>query len=604
MDMRNIDEMKAEINYRVEKQAGNQVDGQADNKTGNREAYGINPPVKPIEESWLLQNPEQMAPYTRRTVAGNAGNMNGTGNPGGIWQEPAAAEAEESLLVKNMRGNYGYFGGLCLLYGILFTFCLYKNPNGLTWPVLVLGTMGISYGMLKKIGFTVKKDTIVYCIGMVLLGIQTAMTCSGFLVFFNIVGILMLFLTAMMHQFYADEKWSFPVYVKNLTIICFVSIGRVFWPFTHGLAYFTEARKENDEGKRKTVAAVGLGILIAVGLLIVVFPMLLRSDMVFEGIFKDAFYEVEFGSFLGITFMLFVGFISSYAFFSALCSSQFEEKEEKRKNFNSLIAITFTGILAMVYALYAGIQVLYLFLKLGSLPDGVTYSAYAREGFFELLFVGLINFILVLVCMALFRGSKVLYGILTVICGCTFIMIASAVYRMMLYVQTYHLTFLRILVLWFLIVLALVMAGVTISIYRKSFPLFRYIAAVVGCGYILFSFARPDRVIAEYNLQHMETVSMWDIEYMLYGLSDDAAPVIAELDVEKLVDYGKADRDTASYDGDVYSAGVGITGEQELTNYFHYIADQYKCLSVRELNLSKLQARAAAEKWLAENGLY
>lgn len=590
MDMKNVDEMNAEMNHRVNHQEACKVDNQA--------VYAGNPVVKPIvtpiEESRFLQNPEQMMPCTGDADAWNMGNVNSADNSGNIWKEPAAGRTEESPLVKRMWENYGVFGGLCLLYGVLFTFCLYKNPNGITWPVLVFGTMGISYGMLKRIGFTVKKNTIVYCIGMALLGFQTAMTCSGVLVFFNSIGILLLFLTGMMHQFYEDEKWSFAVSVKNLVIICFVAAGHILEPFIHGVFYFGEVREGKDGRKRKTAAAIGLGVLIAAGLLIIVFPMLLRSDMVFAGIFKEAFYDVEFGSFFGIIVMILLGFISSYAFFDALCSRQFEEKKGKRKNYNALIAITFTGILGAVYALYAGIQVLYLFLKLGSLPDGVTYSAYARNGFFELLFVGFINFILVLVCMAVFRGNKVLNGILTVICGCTFVMIASAVYRMMLYVQTYHLTFLRILVLWFLILLAFVMAGVTVSIYRKSFPLFRYIVLAVGCGYILFSFAGPDRVIAEYNLRHMEVVSMWDMQYLLYGLSDDAAPVIAELDVEKIVDYGRSGRD-------VYSAGEGITGEQELINYFYDIADRYKNLSIRELNAAKLLAKGAAEKWIAEH---
>lgn len=520
-------------------------------------------------------------------------------NPGDIWQEIGADRAGEAPLVKKMRENYGFFGRYCLLCGVLFSFCLYKNPNGITWPVLIFGMLGVAYGMLKKIGLTVKKDTAVYCIGMGLLGISTSMTCSGFLVFFNLAGILLLFLTAMMHQFYVDEKWSFPAAVKNLIIICFASAGRIFWPFVHGFAYFTEAREEADEGRRRTTA-VGLGILIAAGLLAVIFPMLLRSDLIFKGMFKKAFCNVEFGSCFGVLFLILVGFVSSYGFFGALCSMQFEETEEKRKAYNPLIAVTFAGILASVYTLYAGIQVLFLFLKLGGLPDGVTYSEYAREGFFELLFVGVVNFILVLVCMALFRGNKLLNGLLTVICCCTFIMIASAVYRMLLYVQTYHLTFLRILVLWFLILLAFVMAGVTVSIYRKSFPLFRYIVAAVGCGYILFSFARPDRVIAEYNLKHMEKVSMYDVQYLLYCLSDDAAPVAAELDLERIVDFSRnPDGETA---GDRYSGGVEVTDEQILINYFYAVADRYKNLSFRELNLSKLQAGRAAEKWIAENG--
>lgn len=557
--------------------------GDMDNRTGCE----MNMRVKPIEESRLLQNPE---PGVQN--AGGAAT-----EPENMWKGAAWGRTKESPLVGKLRRNYGYFGGLCLLYGVLFAFCLYRNPNGITYPLLVFATIGISYQMLRKIGFAIKKDTVIYVVGMVLLGIGTAMTCSEFLIFFNTVGILLLFLTAMMHQFYADENWSFPIFIKNLTVISFTVVEHVFWPFVHGAAYLAGAREESGTGKKKSAAAVSLGLLIAIGLLLVIFPMLLRSDMIFAGLFENIIWDFRFETSIEIILMFLIGFVASYAFFSALCSKQFEENEERQKNYPALIAVTFTGILAAVYILYAGIQVLYLFLKLGGLPEGVTYSEYARKGFFELLFVGIVNFILVLVCKALFRKNKVLYGILTVICGCTFVMIASAAYRMMLYVQIYHFTFLRVLVLWFLTVLAFIMAGVTISIYKKSFPLFRYIAVAVGCGYILFSFAKPDRLVAEYNLRHMEAYSIQDLRYMLYNLSDDAAPVIAELDADR-VRIHSYDRETGDY---VSDEELKQQGREELRIYFADLADRYEHVTLREVNLSKLQAKNAAKRALMKN---
>ncbi len=535
---------------------------------------------------------------------GNAGAVCGGGGPVNerdaerIWREVSLeSKQEEPRLTKRLRENYGYVSGLCLLYGVIFAFCRYENPNGITEPVLMCAMIGISYLLLKRIGVEVKKKTAAYAVGMALLGVSTAMTCSGFLVFFNMAGSLLLFLAGMMHQFYEDEKWSFPTFIKNITVVCFTALGHASRPFSHGYAYLAEAKGETAGSKRKTAAAVGIGILIAAGLLLVVFPTLLRSDMVFAGLFKDWFIDIKFGSAFVIGLMILAGFTASYALLSALCSRQFEDASHLGKQYNALVGITFTGILAGVYVLYAGVQIGYLFLKLGTLPEGVTYSAYAREGFFELLFVGILNFILVLACVALFQENRLLRGILTVVCGCTFIMIASAVYRMALYVQTYHLTLLRILVLWFLTVLALIMGGVTVSIYRKAFPMFRYLAVVVGCGYILLSFAKPDRLIAEYNLRHWETVSVSDVQYILYGLSDDAVPVIAGMDLAEF-EGGVSGGDES---GIAYRYEWTADIKQEMRNYFYEIADRYKGMSVRELNLAKLQARNAAIKWLEEN---
>ncbi len=505
---------------------------------------------------------------------------------------------QEPPLVKMLRENYGYAARLCLLYGVIFAFCRYENPNGITEPLLMCAMMGISYLLIKRIGVEVKKGTAVYAAGMVLLGISTAMTCSGFLVFFNMLGSLLLFLTGMIHQFYEDEKWSVPVFIKNMTVICFTALGHVFRPFSHGYACLAEARGEAGEDKKNTAAAAGMGILIAAGLLLVVFPALVRSDMVFAGIFEDWFIDLELSAAFWVGFMIFAGFTASYAFLSALCSKSFEDEGRTGKQYHALTGITFTSILAGVYVLYAGIQIRYLFLRMGTLPEGVTYSSYAREGFFELLFVAIVNFILVLACAALFQESRLLSGILTVVCGCTFIMIASAAYRMAMYVQTYHLTLLRILVLWFLTVLAFIMGGVTVNIYRKDFPMFRYIAVVVGCGYILLSFAKPDRMTAEYNLRHWETVSITDVQYMLYGLSDDAAPVIAGIEPAEIEDgaYGGGKEGS----GIEYRFSRDMEIEDEMRNYFYEIADRYKGIPVRELNLAKIQARDAALNWIQE----
>ena len=44
---------------------------------------------------------------------------------------------KENVLIMKIRDNYKYFGGLSLIYGLIFTFCLYKNISGITFPVCV-----------------------------------------------------------------------------------------------------------------------------------------------------------------------------------------------------------------------------------------------------------------------------------------------------------------------------------------------------------------------------------------------------------------------------------------------------------------------------------
>ena len=137
------------------------------------------------------------------------------------------------------------------------------------------------------------------------------------------------------------------------------------------------------------------------------------------------------------------------------------------------------------------------------------------------MFVCLINLILVLVCRKYSKDSKALKVMLTLICVCTFIMLFSSAYRMILYIGVYGLTFLRVYVLWALTVIALAMTGTVILIYMEKMPFVKYSMAVIAVTWIIFAFSRPDTYIAEYNLS-IHTGQ----QYVVEDLSDDAIPVI------------------------------------------------------------------------------
>jgi len=145
----------------------------------------------------------------------------------------------------------------------------------------------------------------------------------------------------------------------------------------------------------------------------------------------------------------------------------------------------------------------------------------------------------------------VLKVIMTIMSLCTFVMIASSVMRMIIYIRYYYLTFLRIFVLWMLAVLFLMFIGVLITIYRENFPLFRYGVVMVTVLYLALSFSRPDYIIARVNIANAPGVdgTGWEESvvqdygddffagpffrgaeyndfYYLSELSADAAPVI------------------------------------------------------------------------------
>ena len=509
----------------------------------------------------------------------------------------------DSIFIQRMRSEHKWYLLFSIIYGCVFTFCLYRNLSGITFPVLIAVSLWISVLFLRKAGIAFQKGTIRYFAGILLLSVSTVLTDSGFFHFFNSVGILLLFMMGMAHQLYQDSKWGFTEYVKKFFIMLWtwiISVGEIFKGNGKKAADKSEescgdtskATGENtDAGKKKGQIAgpVLLGVFAALLMLIVVLPLLIMSDEIFSHLFNSIFRflnpfnllrKIDFLNITGIIFTFLFGTAALYAFFAGLFRMNLGGKDVRKPgNSNYVTGITFTGIMAAVYVFYSGIQILFLFLRIDSgLPDGVTYSQYAHQGFWQLLFVSLINFVTVLICARIFADNRVLKILLTVISVCTCIMILSAAYRMILYVNEYNLSFLRVLVLWFLGVLMIIFFGVIRSIFKQDFGLFRYITAVVSVCYILFSFAGVDSLIAEYNISNSQEMDDVDIYYLMYGLSDDAAAEIARIDRDMLTDSEM---------------------EETVKQYFLEIQWKNEDMSIREWNYSRAEANKAAEEWLA-----
>ncbi len=119
-------------------------------------------------------------------------------------------------------------------------------------------------------------------------------------------------------------------------------------------------------------------------------------------------------------------------------------------------------------------------------------------------------------------------ALLTVICGCTYIMTVSSAYRMLLYISSYHLTFLRLLVLWGLVMIAVVMTGVLVYTYNQKFSLFRFVLMTLTVGWLCFSAAHPDYWIASYNIAACEEGQEYDSSYLRRSLSLDAVAALPE----------------------------------------------------------------------------
>ncbi|MBD5457683.1 MAG: DUF4173 domain-containing protein [Lachnospiraceae bacterium] len=451
--------------------------------------------------------------------------------------QKAENKKEETILTKQMKKQFSFFASASVLYALFYTFCLYKNASGITYPFFVAGTLCYFFLSMKKLGVPYKKDSLFYMISVFLLGISNCCTDSPQLLFMNKLGIFLLTFILILHTVYYDIGWNLPKYLGAILRTIGSSIACLFSPLID-LASFYDAQKQKKSNKKNYILYIMIGFSVSIPILIVMTILLCSADVVFRNMIENIFYfDISLTGIFRVGFLITMVFFASYALLSALCKKTVPEEVSEKRVGEPIIAITVTGMLSVIYLLFSFIQIFYLFIGNMKLPEGYTYAAYARQGFFQLLAVCIINLILVLLCLHFFKDNLILKIILTVISGCTFIMILSSALRMFMYIATYNLTFLRIFVIWSLVVIFLLMTGVTIYIYFQRFPLFFYSVTIVTVFYIGLSFSHPDYWIARYNLNPAHTgytdeySTRTSDQYYLSTLSADAAPILLNEDI-------------------------------------------------------------------------
>lgn len=479
-----------------------------------------------------------------------------------------------------MAERFPIFLGIALGFGILYTICMYRNPYGITYPVMISCAYGVVYGMFSMLSVKVKRNSLFLAAVALLLAISVCRTADMILIQMSMAAEFLLLMIFMIHQFYEDKSWSIGKYLTAMGIYFCDSIAAVVNPFCQGRYFF----KKMNIGKYRTAVCVMTGLMAAVPIVFIAGVLLGQADAVFGAMVSnwiETFFHIQ--TILMIVCMIVFGTLGMYCLVGGACAGNISQDEKAVRTREPISAITAMTAVTLLYLFFCGIQVVYLFLGRGSLPDGMTYASYARQGFFQLLFVAVMNLVMVLLNLKYFKKNGLLNGILTVICVCTFVMIASASYRMILYVREYHLTYLRVLVLWFLPLLACLMAGVVVLIYKNEFPLFGWCLAVISVFYVGLAFGKPDRMVAEYNVAHVTEWSQSDFEYMTRELSADAVPAVLEAVKDEAV------------------LGRFYSGKKEsfLSEYYRWAVKgpyQGKYQSIRNLNLSYEEAKTAFKK--------
>ena len=481
---------------------------------------------------------------------------------------------------------------LSLAIAVVYAVCFCNNHTGIAYAVFGIFFASMLWWLIvkkkcRKIGFW----DISYGLGSIFLNVIPAISANEFVFMVSRLLLVIILIKWTIHISYNVEKIEF---IQNISIIIdfiFSALSQIFAPLTdvRQIKGTDKAHMNNGiignsdnltEEKLSNKMQIIIGIAISLPILFVVLELLASADVVFKYVITGAFVGTD--NIQTITKLLFtalVAFLISYCCGKALLQRGIRVTGMKIKKADTVVGITFSGIFSAVYLLFCIVQIAALVNTSGTmLPNGYTYAKYARTGFFQLMVVCLINICMVIACRLKFNMNGILQKLLTIISACTYIMTASSAYRMVLYIQNYNLTFLRILVLWILIVIAVLMVFVIWFIYDEEIKLFEYGLLSVTILFLIFAFIKPDNMIAKYNLQNFESNVNADAKYLINNLSLDAADTIISNEIS-----GK------------------FVNEEIMTGYCKSIVNEYEnCYKndFRKFNWSRYQAYKKAKEYL------
>lgn len=166
--------------------------------------------------------------------------------------------------------------------------------------------------------------------------------------------------------------------------------------------------------------------------------------------------------------------------------------------------------------------------------EGLTYAEYARQGFWQLLWVSALTLLVLSVAIrvagrASASDRRVLRILVGILCATSVVVVISAIHRMWLYQQAYGFSTDRLMVvtieLWLGVVFLLVAAaGVRMS--GRWLPHAVLVAGVVAL--LGLAALNPERLVADRNIDRFEQTGQLDAEY-LSRLSSDIDPALHRL---------------------------------------------------------------------------
>ncbi len=449
------------------------------------------------------------------------------------------------------------YAWLCLFAGYLFcrVFPISTSPLGtFLFLILLYGGTAVVFAV-KRLRFRLLPSLI--ALSALAVSASLILSSNGFLHFlaYTYALISYLYWVCALNGKKESSAFSGPLALDyfNALLIAFDSIGELFKAMFYG--------KAKKTGKTLLRLIVGVGIAVVPTMIVL---SLLSYDSSFSSILKKIF-DFDLGDVFSHIFSMLLAVPLGMYLFGTYVSAADGKGSNAISRESYLASRSKIQIAPVLTVLISALPILFLYVVFfvsqwkyyvsgftGVLPEGFSYAEYAREGFFQLCAVSVINLLIIGAIHAFMRREGV-FGravskLLTILYSVsTIILISTALSKMFLYIDRYGLTRLRVYTTCLMAVLAVYFVLLTVRQFAKRTPASAIATALAFLLFCVLCLGNADGMIANYNADRYLDGSLEELDVdAMEALGDAGIPALVralpELQTRNALTYDQAVR--------------------------------------------------------------
>lgn len=424
--------------------------------------------------------------------------------------------------------------GISLGLGIAFDYLFYGKAPGISFPIYVvlilLGLFIVSYYYKAPL----YKSTFFLIIPLAFFSLMVAARSSGFLIFLDII--ISVFILLLISDIAATGKKIKNYLVENYVKTVFIPLRFIYF-FRETISQAIRFRGQLKEQKK--ISQVIKGVLMALPLLFIFLLLFSSADLVFFKYLSNLIH-IEPETLYRSVIIIFVTaiFVGAFGYVFRATDSAFQSSNTSAKisRIGIIETSVFLGLINVLFLAFIAVQLKYLFGgEKNIVALGFTYAEYARKGFFELIIVAIISFLVLWSTEKYIVKKdightfqfKILSSFLIVQ---ALVIMVSSFKRLLLYENAFGFTTQRFyshaFIIWLGIIFILLLHKILINQKEKIFIFFAYLSILVFLAG--FNIINPDAFIARQNIKHFLNNGNLDVYYLSW-LSQDAIPEVIKV---------------------------------------------------------------------------